>query len=829
MTLNARKPPERGGAGGFQNTSEQRHFTTSAIEQQFSDYTDLPDEMRNAKRWLVWKSEPNHDPTKKPRKVPYYANGSRRNGALDSPEDMANLATFDEALIAFQSGEYSGLGFALGPDETGNHWQGIDLDNLPDHPELAHIAEDLPGYTEQSPSGKGMHAIGYGRAFASMGSNGTGIEAYSSGRYFTVTAEGSGIHPPVCLAGFVEHRLRPLHGKKTSQSETHESETFEQVSPAVIKGLRSALLFMRADDRELWQRMGHALKTLGDVGRGLWLEWSSTSDKYDPAADTKTWESFKPTRTGYKAVFAEAQRQGWANPGRQPDDKDGDADDQWPEPHPLTAKIDPEPYPVDALPDTIREAVEEVQGFVKAPMPIVGSSALGALSLAIQPHIDMKRAERLSGPSSLFILGIADSGERKSTVDGFFTEAIREYEAEQAEKAAPLIKKYDAEISTWNAQRDGILSAVKEAAKKGKDTTKMKDDLIDLERNKPEPPPVPRLILGDETPENLAYTLAKGWPSAGVVSSEAGVVFGAHGMGKDSVMRNLTLLNVLWDGGSLPIGRRTSESFTVQGARLTVALQIQEATLRAFFDKSGGLARGTGFLARFLVAWPESTQGYRPFTEPPTSWPKLGAFNRRISQLLNTLVPMNKQGRLEPAMLTFTPAAKAAWIAFHDSIEMELRSSGELYDVRDVASKTADNAARLGALFHVFAHGPGGAVDVDSFEAASSIAAWHLSESRRFFGELALPEELANAARLDAWVIEYCKRERTHLIGKSVALQYGPLRQKASLDGAISQLEELDRLRVRKDNKRITLALNPKLLGFANANPANFAKDGGMA
>lgn len=26
MTLNARKPPERGGAGGFQNTSEHRHY-----------------------------------------------------------------------------------------------------------------------------------------------------------------------------------------------------------------------------------------------------------------------------------------------------------------------------------------------------------------------------------------------------------------------------------------------------------------------------------------------------------------------------------------------------------------------------------------------------------------------------------------------------------------------------------------------------------------------------------------------------------------------------------------------------------------------------------
>jgi hypothetical protein len=69
-------------------------------------------------------------------------------------------------------------------------------------------------------------------------------------------------------------------------------------------------------------------------------------------------------------------------------------------------------------------------------------------------------------------------------------------------------------------------------------------------------------------------------------------------------MRNLSLLNVLWDGGELSIGRRTSESFTVRGARLTVGLQIQEAALRSFFDRSGGLARGTGFLARFLVAWP---------------------------------------------------------------------------------------------------------------------------------------------------------------------------------------------------------------------------------
>jgi len=49
--------------------------------------------------------------------------------------------------------------------------------------------------------------------------------------------------------------------------------------PETIQHLRSALLSMRADDYKLWIDCGMALKMLGDVGRGLWLEWSLTSRK----------------------------------------------------------------------------------------------------------------------------------------------------------------------------------------------------------------------------------------------------------------------------------------------------------------------------------------------------------------------------------------------------------------------------------------------------------------------------------------------------------------------------------------------------------------------
>jgi len=315
--------------------------------------------------------------------------------------------------------------------------------------------------------------------------------------------------------------------------------------------------------------------------------------------------------------------------------------DGWPEPLPLTAKIDPEPYPLDALPETLRAAVEEVRAFTKAPIPLVASSALAALSLAVQAHADVKRAEKLQGPTGLFLLTVADSGERKSTCDGFFMQAIREYEAEQAETAKPLIKDHKAAMEAWETKRGGIKEKIRQLSKAGKPAREQEEALRDLEHDKPEPPRVPRLIYGDATPEALKWNLAKGWPSGGVVSSEAGLVFGAHGMGKDSVMRNLATLNQLWDGVDIATERRTTESFTVRGARLTIALQVQEATLRSFFDRSGGLARGTGFLARFLLAWPESTQGHRPFTDPPESWPALVRFNQRIAGILQQDVPID--------------------------------------------------------------------------------------------------------------------------------------------------------------------------------------------
>ncbi len=487
---------------------------------------------------------------------------------------------------------------------------------------------------------------------------------------------------------------------------------------------------------------------------------------------------------------------------------------EWPEPLPLTSKIDPLPYPTDALPETIRAAVEEVRDFVQAPVSMIAGSALAAVSLSSQALVDVERAAKLKGPCSISNLIIAESGERKTSIDGYFMTAIRDFETEQVELAKPILKQYEAEAAAWNARRAGLLDAIKAAAKAGNSCEGLEADLLELQQNEPIPPRIPRHIYQDATQEAQVKGLTV-WPSGGVISSEAGAVFGSHGMGADSLMRNLSTYNILWDGGTLRFDRRTEGgSFTLKGARLTLSLQVQEATIRAFINKAGALARGTGFLARILIARPESTQGTRFFKEPPARWPALAAYHTRITEILNMPAPINEDGALEPRTLTLSPEAKVAWIVFHDTVEKELSCGGELIDIRDVASKAADNVARLAALFHVFEYGLEGEIQSGHIEAAARIVAWHLNESRRFFGKLAISSEAGNVARLDAWLLEYCRAERTDTVSTRTVSQYGPgpLRKKEPFASALNELIELDRVRLIKTGKQKSIQLNPALI-----------------
>ena len=486
----------------------------------------------------------------------------------------------------------------------------------------------------------------------------------------------------------------------------------------------------------------------------------------------------------------------------------------WQEPLPITTNLPAEPYPIDALPDKIKQAVIEVQGFTRAPIALVAASAITTLSLAGQTYVDIKRAEKLTGPTGLFLITIADSGERKSTCDSFFMQAINEYEKNKADAAKPLIMDYNARLAAWQSKFDGVKLEIKKLAGKGGDTLAEEQQLLFIEANKPKVPRFPRLIYSDTTSEALKRNWGMVWPSVGIISSEGGIVLGAHSMKKDAAMRNLATYNQAWDGKSTPTDRVTSESLS-QEVRLTMGIMVQETTIREFVSQLGGLARGTGFFARVLFSWPESTQGSRFYTDPPNNWPFLDRFNYRISEILNEVPNVDEDGILTPKLRVLAELAKLAWIRVHDAIEAELCRSGELYDIRDMASKAPDNIARLACLFHLMEHGLDGEVGVEYVNRASMIILWHLGEAQRFFGELALPVELANAMVLENWLIDHYQKENSQQISLSKVQQFGPNRFRgkiALLRAALQELEQRNRVKLHTTQTPNCIEINPALL-----------------
>jgi|GEM_PF-5716916 len=286
--------------------------TFTLIEQNY------PATLLEADRWLLWQYLPDINPEKKPRKVPHYADGGHRT-TTDTPEDAARLVDFATVKAAFEAkpGRHEGPGIALGLD-TFDHLQGIDMDGI-EEKGLQSLASTLPGLVEVSPSGKGLHALGIGADFQTLGSNKSGIEAYSHGRFFTCT--GQVIRGQLeDLAPFVTCTLAPLHeaGKPARAAGDGAVDGFADApTEAQVRDLRSALASMRSDDRELWVRMGLALATAGEMGRGLWIEWSQTSSLYDPADAARVWDSFRPDNTHWRNIFAVAQEAGWVNPAKR--------------------------------------------------------------------------------------------------------------------------------------------------------------------------------------------------------------------------------------------------------------------------------------------------------------------------------------------------------------------------------------------------------------------------------------------------------------------------------------------------------------------------------
>ncbi|MCJ7055145.1 DUF3987 domain-containing protein [Klebsiella variicola] len=459
------------------------------------------------------------------------------------------------------------------------------------------------------------------------------------------------------------------------------------------------------------------------------------------------------------------------------------------------------PFPVDAFPQIIRNAIYEVEQHTQAPQALIAASALGVISLACQNRIDVCRLNNLRGPVSLFLLTLAESGERKSTVDKLLMEPL--YQLEEN-----LFEKYTHDLTVWrndeaifNIEKKSLMSKLKSEIRRNKNHLATNEKLKVLLASHPKSPVRFKQIFNDATPAAIKDYLCGYWRSVGIMSDEAGTIFNGY------TLNELPFINKMWDGAMFPVERKSEPEKLIRDARMTLSLMVQPNIFKGYIKRKGDMAKGIGFFARCLICQPGSTQGNRQITSPVVSTEYLPIFHQRLMKIVNESIARNNEN--DRLCLRFTVEAEKRWIAFSNNVEYEMGILGRLSNFKDYASKMAENMARIAALLHHF-NGDEGDISLLTVEAAVEISTWYVGEYVRLFSK---PQEftlaISEADELYWWINNYCIRLKASWITKNTVLQYGPnkFRNRSKANEVLNTLYSQNRILTEKKGKTVFIAI----------------------
>jgi hypothetical protein len=391
-------------------------------------------------------------------------------------------------------------------------------------------------------------------------------------------------------------------------------------------------------------------------------------------------------------------------------------------------------YPVDALGPILGAAAKALADHVHCPAGLAGQSVLAAAALVAQCHINVARGKIGTGPVSLYCLSVADSGERKSSVDKLALRPIRNLEARHRRLQKSEFLRYKASKHAWELRKDSVIKNARPSGKYSDpmseaDESKLAQDLLLLEADMPSPPQRPNITFAEPTSEAIWRHYQQGQPTAGLFSDEGVMFFSGHGMTNEARGRMIGCMSQLWDGSTLQRTRAgEGESGELDNRRLSSHLMVQPiVSAEVLADK---LLLGQGFLARFLICHEDSLAGTRFLAGRNTN---IGAEDRkeitsyweRMTQLLDEPLDIDTEtGGLNLRVMDISGPAFEKWKLLHDGIESHLTPNiGKFHSIKSFASKAAENAARIAA---VMAFIEGSPITPEHIDRAGTIISYYL-------------------------------------------------------------------------------------------------------
>jgi hypothetical protein len=468
-------------------------------------------------------------------------------------------------------------------------------------------------------------------------------------------------------------------------------------------------------------------------------------------------------------------------------------------------------FPTNSLYNSVGLALEEVRTNLQAPVGLIAGAFWTGLSICAEGDINVMHPTGQISPGVLYVGTVADSGERKTATDKIVLNVIYARDALAAAEHKQAQAKHKADIRYWEAIDTSIQRKLVKAISNGEDTVQLRRELEEHAAAEPSKPERNRIVYQSITERPLMEALQGDDKCIAIMSDEGSIVLNGLATSK------LAMLNKAWDGPALLTFDRADESIEARNPRVTVSFMIQEKVFQEFMNKRGSMARESGFLARFLVSWPASTQGFRYMSLDEPVWQHLPKFHTRMAELLEATAARRKAGDTSRKQLSFSPEAKELWVKVQNSIEPKLQQGGELESVRDFASKSMEIVGRLAACMHHFEGLAGDIISMESLQRALDVVDYYFDEYIDLFGNHNdVPQEQKDIRALGMYL-----HSRYWLNGFNTALRNeirkcGPIRHQGRFEAALQQLCWDGSVSVRHDNMlrrkgKLWIDLNPNV------------------
>jgi hypothetical protein len=373
------------------------------------------------------------------------------------------------------------------------------------------------------------------------------------------------------------------------------------------------------------------------------------------------------------------------------------------------------------------------------------NTSLAAASLTVQPFADAVLDGRQC-PLSLFVLTVAESGDRKSGVDKLATAPHKERQRQLFDSYNEELQRFKNELEAYDLTRKQAIEANK---KKGQDAIAGALHELGLP---PTPPKQPSMLSQEPTIEGLVKGFFSGQPSQGLFSDEGGSFFGGHSLKDENKLKSIAGLSQLWDGSDINRTRAAAgESMVIKNPRLSAHLMIQPIVAANIF--SDPELSGQGFLARFLIAAPESIAGTRLYNDMDLTFSDaVIGYQNLMRQLLRQPLPVDHQGTLTPKQLQVNGEAKALWREAYNAIELQLAPKMQLHDIKPTAAKMAEQIVRISGVITLIENFEATNINAEAMKRAIQLGSWYLQEALRLSSASSVASDYQIAAKVCDWI-----------------------------------------------------------------------------